>query len=55
MNHIKFDILFYPKVFGLSICFEKMSLVSTFKYRFDLHILWLHVSLLMFNKYTPKY
>lgn len=55
MDHIKFDIAFYPKVFGLSVCFEKMLLTSNFKYRFTIQVLWLHVSLLMFNRYAPKF
>jgi hypothetical protein len=55
MNHIKFDIAFYPKIFGVSFCIEKMLLTSNFKYRLTLQILWLNVSLLMVNKHFPKF
>lgn len=55
MNHVKFNIAFYPKVFGLSICFEKMLLTSNYKYRFDMQILWIHLAILFYNKYAPKF
>ena len=55
MNYFKFDIAFYPRLFGMGFYFEKMLLTSNFKYRFTFQILWVNVSLLMVNKHLPKF
>jgi hypothetical protein len=55
MDHFKFDMAFLPKVFGASICFEKMLLSSTFKYRLTLQLLWINVSVSIYNKHLPKF
>lgn len=55
MDHFKAHIAFYPKVFGVSLCIEKMMLSYPFKYRLTLQLLWVNISLLMLNKHTSKF